>query len=148
MKKQHCIAERHEKNADASSSTLLGHSYWYRFMHQYGHKIKVKRGVKLNKNRDDWCTYLNFNTMYNNIYSLMAETGIAAKLDTAHYFNKSGQIVESEGEACGRKSKYMLVLPEKFFFVDEVSSNTSHTLNNFTPIIFAYIRVTCLIGVT
>jgi len=67
-KKWHCIAERCEKDANASSSTLLSCSYWHGFMHWHGHKIKVKRGVKLNKNRDDWCTYLNFNTMYNDVY--------------------------------------------------------------------------------
>ena len=52
-------------------------------MHQHGHKIKTKREVvEFDKNRDD--TYLNFNMMYNDIYSLlMAETGIATKLDTA-----------------------------------------------------------------
>ena len=52
--------------------------------------------------------------MYNDIYSLMAETGIATKLNTACYFNKSGQIIESEDEAYGRKSEYMLVHPENF----------------------------------
>jgi len=85
----------------------------------------VTRGVKFDKNRDNWCTYLNFNMIYNDIYSLMAETGIATKLDTACYFDKSWQTVESKDEAYGRKSEYMLMHPEKFFFVDEVGSNTS-----------------------
>ena len=99
-----CIAERHEKDANASSSMLLSCSYWHRFMHRHAHKIKAKIGVKIDKNRDDWSTYLNFNIMYNGIYSLVAETGIATKLNTACYFNKSGQIIESEDEAYGRKS--------------------------------------------
>ena len=63
--------------------------------------------------------------MYNDIYSLMAESGIATKLDPACYFDKSGQIVESKDDAYGRKSEYMLMHPEKFFFIDKVSSNTS-----------------------
>ena len=63
--------------------------------------------------------------MYDEIYDLLVEKGIAAKLDQETWFNNSGNIVEYEEEAVGCKTQYTLIHPEKFLFVDEVGSNTS-----------------------
>ena len=94
-------------------------------MQRHGHRIKSKRGVWFDKNRDDWCSYLNFEEMYDEIYDLLVEKGITAKLDQETWFNNSGNIVEYEEEAVRCKTQYTLIHPEKFLFVDEVGSNTS-----------------------
>ena len=73
----------------------------------------MKRGVTFDKNRDDRCTYLNFDMMYKEMYTLMAETGITTMLNIiARWFNKSGKIVESKDEEYRKKSEYMLMHPE------------------------------------
>jgi len=94
-------------------------------MCQVGHKIKMKGGVKFDKNRDKRCTYLNFSIMYNGMYSLMAKSGNITQLKTAWWFGKSGKIVESKDKAYGRNTEYILMHPEKFSFIDKASSNTS-----------------------
>ena len=132
-KKKHCTAlsksenydEGDAEDANTSDTRLLGTGYWRGFMRRHGYRIGAKRGVRFDKNRDDWCTYQNFSSMYDDIYVMLVETGIATKLDTAQWFDKQGNIVESEEEAFGRKSQYFLLHPEKMIFVDEVGSNTS-----------------------
>jgi len=63
--------------------------------------------------------------MYEEVYAEMVAGGIAAKLDTPIWLDKTGQIVESEEEAFGMKTQYILTHPQKLLIVDEVRSNTS-----------------------
>ena len=44
--------------------------------------------------------------MYEEVYAKMVAGGIAAKLDTPVWLDKTGQIVESEEEAFGMKTQY------------------------------------------
>ena len=104
---------------------MLGNSYWKGFMKQNGHIVEAKRGIKFDTKSADWCTYLNFETMYNEVYNQMVMGGIARKLDVPVWLNKEGQIVEYEEEAFGLQTEFMLLHPNKLLFVDEVGSNTS-----------------------
>jgi hypothetical protein len=94
-------------------------------MKRNGHLVKAKKGVKFDSKRANWCTYQNFELMYQEVYQQMGESHIASKFDTPARFDKSGNIVEEENEAFGLKSSYFLDRPEKLIFVDEVGSNTS-----------------------
>ena len=104
---------------------MLGNSYWKWFMKWNGHIVKAKRGVKFDAKHADWHTYLNFETMYNEVYNQMVMGGITCKLDVPVWLNKEGQIVEYEEEAFGLQTEFMLLHPNKLLFVDEVGSNTS-----------------------
>jgi hypothetical protein len=91
-----------------------------------GHLVKAKKGVKFDSKRADWCTYQNFELVYQEVYQQMVESGIASKFDAPAWFDKSGNIIEEEDEAFGLKSSYYLVHPDdKLLFVDEVGSNAS-----------------------
>ncbi len=62
--------------------------------------------------------------MYNHIYPVMVESGIAIELQEEVMVSVEGNITESPTNSWGRKAKYLLTRPELLFFVDEVSSNT------------------------
>ena len=83
------------------------------------------RGIKFDAKCADWCTYLYFETMYNEVYNQMVLGGITHKLDVPVWLNKEGQIVEYEEEAFSLQIEFMLLHPNKLLFVDEVGSNTS-----------------------
>ncbi len=121
-KENHCVSS---KNNPEQQPMVLGKGYWSGFMKRNKDLVKAKKGVKFDSKRADWCTYQNFELMYNEVYEAMVEAGIASKLDTPTWFDKSGNIVEEEGDAFGLQSKYILLRPDKLLFVDEVGSNTS-----------------------
>ena len=55
--------------------------------------------------------------MYEEVYAEMVAGGIAAKLDTPVWLDKTGQIVESEEEAFGMKTQYILTHPQKSWLI-------------------------------
>ena len=60
------------------------------------HKVKAKKGLKFDCKRADWCTYPNFELMYNETYKEMVKGGIAEELDEQVWLNKEGHIVATE----------------------------------------------------
>ncbi len=124
-KENHCVSS---KNNPEQQPMVLGKGYWSGFMKRNKDLVKAKKGVKFDSKRADWCTYQNFELMYNEVYEAMVEAGIASKLDTPTWFDKSGNIVEEEGDAFGLQSKYILLRPDLLLFVDEVGSNTTQAM--------------------
>jgi len=108
-----------------NGKTELGPGYWRGFMARNGHLIDTEKAVKFDGNRSDWCTYGNFDTMYDAVYEKMVETGIAEKLPEAVFRNIQNEVVQSKAEAFGLKTSYNLIRPDKLLFVDEVGCNTS-----------------------
>jgi hypothetical protein len=64
--------------------------------------------------------------MYTEVYSHLAERGLAVKYSENVWRNAEGEIVKEE-QAVGLKSEYELIHPELVVFVDEVGSNTRLT---------------------
>ena len=64
--------------------------------------------------------------MYTEVYSHLAESGLAVKHPEPVWRNADGEVVDEE-QAVGLKSEYELIHPELVVFVDEVGSNTSQT---------------------
>lgn len=96
-------------------------------MRRNGHVIKSKRAIKFESKRAEWCTYANFEEMYNEVYNEMVKGGIATELATEVFLDKQGKIVETAEESFGLPTKYMMQRPDKLLFVDEVGSNTNTT---------------------
>jgi hypothetical protein len=63
--------------------------------------------------------------MYNEVYEAMVAEGIAVRLESPTFFDKSDHIIKDERNAFGLPTKYFLLRPDKLLFVDEVGSNTS-----------------------
>jgi hypothetical protein len=64
-----------------------------------------------------------FPDMYNGVYDKLADAGIAEVLNDEVWLDRHGNIVLTEAEAYGRKTKFLLKHPEKLIFVDEVDDN-------------------------
>ena len=86
--------------------------------------VTAKRGDKFESKRADWCTYNNFEAMYEQVYKEMVAEGIAVEFPNKEWLNKEG--VE-EKDALGLLTKNNLICLDRLLFVDEVGSNTSRT---------------------
>jgi hypothetical protein len=63
--------------------------------------------------------------MYHEIYKNLCSTGIACKHPEGQWRDKNGDVVETEEEVFGFKTRYELIHPDHFIFVGEVGNNTS-----------------------
>ncbi len=67
--------------------------------------------------------------MCQEIYRNLRSAGIAYEHPEELWRNKNGEVVETEEQAFGCKSKYELVIQDHLIFIDGVSSNTSQSKN-------------------
>ncbi len=110
-----------------TSSNKLGPAYWRGFLKRNKHLIRAKKPVRFENKRAEWCTYVNMEEMYSEVYSQLVESGLAVKHNEAVFRDENGCVVEDEESAVGLKSPYELIHPEWLIFVDEVGSNTAQT---------------------
>jgi hypothetical protein len=115
-----------KENYLRSATTSLGRGYWRGFLKRNKHLISSKKAVKFDTKRAEWCTYLNVEEMYNEVYSNLVASRLAVKHNDAIWRNAAGDVVP-ENESLGCQSAYELIHPEWLVFVDEVGSNTSQT---------------------
>ncbi len=104
--------------------TYLGKQYWRNFKKRHP-ELKTKKAVRFDSNREDWCTYENFETMYKLVYQNMVKSRVAIELEEEVMLKSDGAITQNPEEQVGRKTKFVLTRPEFVFFVDEVGCNTS-----------------------
>ncbi len=87
---------------------------WYRgFLNRHKSFLTTKGVVIKDVKRRTWVTRENFENMYENIYQIMVEAGVAEKLTKP---------IESD---VGLPSRYNLIHPEYCLFVDETGCNTN-----------------------
>jgi len=104
-------------------SNLLGPGYWTGFRKRHKDKLVSQRGVQFGHNRSEWCSYKNFDTMYNLVYEAMAQAGVAKKLPVKQWQNMRGESVSMK-DAVGEKVEYEITHPDHILYVDEVGNNT------------------------
>ena len=102
----------------------LGNHYWVNFKKRHP-EINSKKAVRFDSKRDDWCTYENFEKMYNGVYKAMVDARVAIELEEEVFVKVDGTITENEEESYGRKTKFLLTQPKYCLYVDEVGCNTS-----------------------
>jgi hypothetical protein len=107
-------------------NTYLGKQYWRNFK-KWHPELKTKKAVRFDSNREDWCTYENFETTYKVVYHNMVKSRVAYKLEEEGMLKLDGAVTQNPEKQVGRKTKFLLTLPEYVFFVDEVGCNTSQT---------------------
>jgi hypothetical protein len=106
---------------------VLGPSYWRGFLKQNKELIRSKRPVRFEAKRAEWCTYINMQVMYDEIYSQLVEVGLAVRHPEPVWHYKDGNVVDEEHLAVGLKYAFELIHPDWLIFVDEVGCNTSQT---------------------
>ena len=119
--------QTHSSAYRSNKNPKLGMGYWRGFMKRNKDLVTAKHGVKFESKRADWCTYNNFEAMYEQVYKEMVAGGIAVEFPNKEWLNKEGVVVLEEKDALGLQTKYNLIRPDRLLFVDEVGSNTSQT---------------------
>jgi hypothetical protein len=108
-----------------SAPDELGHGYWRGFLKRNAQFIKAKKAVRFDTKCAEWCTYLNMQEMYKEVYTALVASGLDVKHEERYWRNAAGEVVELEKDAVGCQSAYELIHPEWLVFVDAEGSNTS-----------------------
>ena len=64
-----------------SAPEELGRGYWRGFLKRNAQFIKAKKAVRFDTKRAEWCTYLNMEEMYNEVYASLVGARLAVKHD-------------------------------------------------------------------
>jgi hypothetical protein len=67
----------------------------------------LKKSGRFDSKRDDWCRLENFEDMYNIMYEKLLDAGIADVLHDEVWLDRYGDIVQTEEETYGQKTKYL-----------------------------------------
>ena len=95
-----------------SAPDELGHGYWRGFLKRNAQFIKAKKAVRFDTKCAEWCTYLNMQEMYKEVYTALVASGLDVKHEERYWRNAAGEVVELEKDAVGCQSAYELIHPE------------------------------------
>jgi hypothetical protein len=71
------------KKQNCRSATLEhGRGYWRGFLKWTKHSVTSKKAVKFDNKHAEWCTYMNMQEMYDEVYISLATAGLAVKHET------------------------------------------------------------------
>jgi hypothetical protein len=107
------------------SGSVVGSRWYELFLRRHSNVLKRTKGRVRDVNRHNWCTYENFEIMYENVYDAMVEAKVAVKVDHPILYDAYGNEVLDPDCADGLSTKYKLVKPENVLFVDETGKNTN-----------------------
>ena len=108
--------QTHSSAYRSNKNPKLGMGYWRGFMKRNKDLVTAKHGVKFESKRADWCTYNNFEAMYEQVYKEMVAEGIAVEFPNKEWLNKEGVVVLEEKDALGLQTKYNLICPDRLLF--------------------------------
>jgi hypothetical protein len=89
--------------------TYLGKQYWMNFKKRHP-ELKTKKAVRFDSNREDWCTYGNFETMYNVVYQNMVKSRVAIELEEEVMLKSDGAITKKP-RGTGREKNKVCTYP-------------------------------------
>jgi hypothetical protein len=84
---------------DEDSFGSLGTRYWQNFCRRNRNLISAKKAIRFDSKRDDWYRLDNFEDIYEDLYDILWESGIAEKLDEAVWRDNDNIIVVAQAEA-------------------------------------------------
>eukprot|EP00977_Amphora_coffeiformis_P002353 scaffold439_cov107-Amphora_coffeaeformis.AAC.1 len=107
------------------SRALVGDSWYSAYRRRNKHIFKtVRGGFTQDAKRQQWAKWDHFMNMYVCIYDRLISAGLAMTDDTESMYDRHGNVCDAE-HAFGLPSKYRLIHPELFVFVDEMGLNTN-----------------------
>jgi len=97
--------QKHKVHAEDNGNIhKLGIKYWQNFKKRHP-EINTKRAVKFDSKRDDWCTFDNFEKMYQGVYAAMVKSNVAIKLPEKTMVKLDGTRTEKKEESVRRETK-------------------------------------------
>jgi len=114
-------------DSDATEPIPVGSSWYQGFMARNADVIASKKPLHFDRMRTNWGTRRNFEIWYSLFYKEMVEAGIYRELPEKVWLNSDGDIVDSEAEAVGMKTKFQTIKEHLTMFVimDEMGCNTN-----------------------
>jgi hypothetical protein len=103
----------------------VGLKYYYNYLKRNGNIIESAKPFRKDVNRKEWGKWNNIKRMYDALYELLAEKGIAVKLDNPVWMDLDGNIVQSEDEAYGGMVAHQILHPDRWIHLDETGCNTN-----------------------
>jgi hypothetical protein len=107
------------------SGTANGRKYYELFLQRHKNEIESKCPRKFPADRTKCTTFANIDAMYDMVYAVLVEAGVASRAESPQWTDKSGQPVKTEAEAFGSHAEFVVNHPEWFLFVDELGKNTN-----------------------
>lgn len=107
------------------SGKANGIRYYSLFLQRHKEEIDSKCPRKFPADRTTWTTYSNIDSMYDMVYAVLVDAGVASRADSPQWTDKSGHPVETEAEAFGSLVEFIVDHPEYFLFVNELGKNTN-----------------------
>ena len=117
FKEKYCISTEEDMGK-------VGRGYWRGFRKRNNHLLVSKRGQKYELDRSMWSTYANFKQMYDQVGDELVDAGVARKLETAVWMDKSG-VECAEKDVYGCKVTIDITDPDWVLVMDEVGGNTN-----------------------
>ena len=85
--------------------------------------FNCKKGQKFELDHNHWCTYTNFNQMYDEVMKEIVEAGVAVEFPAPVWMDHYGNVVEEEFSH-GCQVTHDVTRPENCFGLDELRGNT------------------------
>jgi hypothetical protein len=125
------IKDIYHQSIDNQQRVIVGEGWYNNFMKRNKDKIKRQRLKVKDRQRLTYCTYPNFQIMYETVYEDMVKCGIAIKLEKEVLVNCNGELVYDEKESDGLPTNYIITNPDLLVFVDETGNNTNQKSDPF-----------------
>ena len=109
------------------SGEAVGDGWFKNFCKRWEDEIGYTQGKNTARFRKDFCQYLHFVSMYNNIYKLFLEHGYAERMPEPCYFDNKGKAIDrySNGLSFGKLVDLKFTRPDLIFVADEYGTNTN-----------------------
>jgi len=125
--KLQAAVEKHHQISQVQPTRLLGDQWYANYKRRHKEVLNTGKGTRQHSVRREWCTYHNFEDMYQRVYEQLVLSGIAKHLPENEHFwvDTAGCRVDSENKAAGHKCTMEMKHPDYLLFGDEVGSDTA-----------------------
>ncbi len=121
-----CLKKKHEPHQQDEQLGHVGMGYYNRFMKQFGKFLESTADQRFAVNRSDWLKPGYLETMYNAIYSIFADAGVASSMVEPVAYDISGSLVEVGSPfQYGLPCKIIIHHKDFILFGDETGINTN-----------------------
>lgn len=124
FKRHHFSQDYLSSKTDAELGTV-GRNYWGSFYKRNKDKLATQRAKKFEMNRKNWTKYRFFQQMFDSVYNVMIDAGLAKKLRHPIWMDKEGKPVLDEVDGFGFKIDIDLIHPDCVLVLDEAGADNS-----------------------
>jgi hypothetical protein len=110
---------------NSNGTVTVGLRWFNAFMKRYAHIVASFSAKNADDKRKSFCTREKIYEMYNNIYPLLVDSGVAKELDEEVMLDIDGNVVHDKSQMYGHPTRYLITDPDNILFFDETGCNTN-----------------------